>query len=175
MVFSVFYIYSDQQLQTLGRLLLAYCFCGWERNTQTHTYMHARLCARPRSIHSRSPHSHMLCKLRWYLLKEKQTLVLVFARLNSQLGEYLPTSKYLHWGVSDSFMDLYFFFNGYTNMGGEQRRTGPPRTKRTNQKNMLRVCVKGTPHWESVHLSAVKCIFTAAQPSRLASQLPSQI
>lgn len=113
------------------------------KHKHTHTHTHARLCARPRSIHSRSPQSHMLCKLRWYLLKEKQTLVLVFVRLNSQLGEYLPASKYLHWGVSDSFMDLYFFLmatlTGEGSSGARGRRTPNGQTKKTCYECALKV------------------------------------
>lgn len=115
-----------------------------KKYTRTCTYN----CARGRTPYIPTLHSHTLCKLRWYLLKEKQTLVLVFARLNSQLGEYLQTSKYLHCGVSDSFMDPYFFFfffflmatlTGEGNSGAWSRHAPNIQTKTTCYKCTLKV------------------------------------
>lgn len=75
-----------------------------------------------------------MCVFRWYLLKEKQTLVLVFAWSNSQLKEYLLMSKYLYCRVSKSFMDSHF--HGYTNTKCAKTGFKPP-TPNRQTKYML--------------------------------------
>lgn len=95
------------------------------------------------------PSTVHMCEFRWYLLKEKQTLILVFARSNSQLREYLLMSKYLYCRVSKSFMDLHF--HGYSNTKSEQTWPKPPHTPNRRTRNMLqhltcawKVCLSGT-------------------------------
>lgn len=82
-----------------------------------------------------------MCVFRCYLLKEKQTFILVFAWSNSQLREYLLMSKYLYCRVSNSFMDSHF--HGCTNRVKKQD-INPPHIPNRQTKNMLEHLEYGT-------------------------------